>query len=79
MQVPVVSVRVVGMGVAKRLVLMRVRMLAQCELAVSMGVLVVLVVLVLVVMQHRFMGVDMRMLFSQMQAHPCCHQHAGNQ
>jgi hypothetical protein len=79
MQVPVVSVRVVGMGVAKRLVLMQVRMLAQCELAISMGMLMVLVMLVLVVMQHRFMGVDVRMLFSQMQEHPCCHQHAGNQ
>jgi hypothetical protein len=58
---------------------MRMRMLARCELAVSMGVLVVLVVLVLVVMQHRFMGVDMRMLFSQMQPHPRCHQGAGDQ
>ena len=79
MQMPVVSVRVVGMGMAKRLVLMQVRMLAGCELAISMGMLMVLVMLVLVVMQHRFMGVDVRMLFSQMQAHPCCHQHAGNQ
>ena len=58
---------------------MRVRMLARCELAVSMGVLVVLIVLMLVVMQHRFMGVDMRMLFSQMQPHPCRHQGAGDQ
>ena len=79
MPVPVVRIRVVGMGVAKRLVLMQVRMLARCELAVSMGVLVVLIVLMLVVMQHRFMGVDMRMLFSQMQPHSRCHQHAGNQ
>ena len=79
MQMPVVSVRVVGMGMAKRLVLMQVRMLAGCELAISMGMLMVLVMLVLVVMQHRFMGMQMRMLLGQVEPHPCCHQHAGNQ
>ena len=58
---------------------MRVRMLARCELAVSMGVLVVRVVLMLVVMQHRFVGMNMRMLLGQVEPHPCRHQGAGDQ